>query len=92
MTSAFGVRYEMTVHADTLLLVNVDPAFWEEGVRVWEHIWFRLVKNRGHADDGLGFESEEECDGHRTGFQKKRLSRYVETKGVLTPAGISHSL
>ena len=92
MTSAFGVRYEMTVHAEALFLVNVDPALWEEGMRIWEHIWFGLVENRGHADDGLGFESESDCDGYKTGVQKKRKPGNVGTRGVLTPAGISHCL
>ena len=92
LTSAFGVRYEMMVHADALFLVNIDPALWEESVWVWEHIGLGLMENWGHADNGLGFESESDCDSHRTGVQKKRQPGYVGTKGVLTPAGISHSL
>lgn len=60
----------MTVHTDALLLVNIDPAVWDEGVRIWEHIWVGLVENWGHADDGLGFESEADYDSHKTGVQK----------------------
>ena len=82
----------MTVHADALFFVNVDPALWEEGVRIWEYIWVGLVENWGHADDGLAFESEGDRNSHKTGVQKKRQSGYVGTNGVLTPAGISHSL
>ena len=72
LTGAFGVWHEVAVHADALLLVNVDPAVWEEGVRVWKHIWVDLVENGGHADDGLGFELEVDCDIHKTGVQKKK--------------------
>ena len=82
----------MSVHADALLLVNINPALWEEGVRIWEHIWLGLVENRGHADDGLGFESETDCNSHKTGVPRKRQPGYAGTKGVLTPAGISYSL
>ena len=82
----------MTLHADALLLVNIHPALWEEGVRIWEYIWVGLVENWGHADDSLAFESEADCDSCKTGVQKKRQPGYVGINGVLTPAGISHSL
>ena len=72
----------MTVHADALFLVNIDPALWEEGMRVWEYIWFGLVEDWGHADDGLGFESESDCDYYKTGVQKKRQPGNVGTKGA----------
>ena len=92
LTSAFGVRYEMSVHADTLLLVNINPALWEEGMRIWEHIWLGLVEDWGHADDGLEFESEAVCNSHKIGVPKKRQPGYTRIESVLTPAGISYSL
>lgn len=53
LASAFGIGHKMVLHADALLLVEVHPAFWKEGVRVWENVGVGLVEYRGHADDGL---------------------------------------
>lgn len=49
----------MVVHTDAFLLIEVDPALWEEGVRVWKYVWVNLVEDGGHADDGLGLLEED---------------------------------
>lgn len=53
MAGAFGVWHEVAFHAGALLLVDVDPAFWEESMRVWEYVSVGLVEYRCHADDSL---------------------------------------
>ena len=44
----------MALHTNALLLLEVDPALWEECVWVGKHVWVDLVIYGGHADDGLG--------------------------------------
>lgn len=56
------------LHTDTMLLVGVDPALWEESVRVWEYTRVGLVEYGRHADDGLGL-LEVHCDIHRGGIK-----------------------
>ncbi len=53
LARAFGVGHEVPLHTNALLLLKVDPTFWEEGVRVWEYVRVNLVEYWSHADDGL---------------------------------------
>lgn len=83
------------LHTDAMLLVGVDPALWEESVRVWEHTRVGLVEYGRHADDGLGL-SEVDYDVHRGGIKEGDAPLLLVGVclgwGMLTPAGISHSL
>lgn len=63
MAGAFGVGHKVVLHTESLLLLDIDPALWEEGVRAWEHVWVNLVEYGCHADDGLKL-SELDCDTH----------------------------
>lgn len=54
MAGAFRVGHKVVLHSDALLLFNVDPTLWKEGVRVWKYVWVDLMEDGCHANDGLG--------------------------------------
>ena len=69
----------MVLHADALLIFDVDPTLWKEGMRVWEYGWIGLVENRGHANDGLWLSAANQ--GNSWG---------CTTKGEVSIASIRH--
>ena len=37
----------------TFLLLEANPAFREEGMRIWEDVWVDVLEDWCHADDRL---------------------------------------